>query len=212
MLTPCRSLIVVTILAAVGAPSSTPTRTLRASGAPLPAGPLTTGDRQRVLSHLEMTESWLVSELEGLSAAQLTFQMSPDSWSIQEVVEHLAIAEPQYWQQLQDSLKQPLGYKSESTDAAILWYGIDRTNRQRTGEARVPKGKYENVKQSLGDFRKLRTTMMEFTKTTEEDLRGRQLQGGNMDVYQWLLMISTHSQRHILQIREIKADRGYPKH
>ena len=26
-----------------------------------------------------------------------------------------------------------------------------------------------------------------------------------MDVYQWLLMISTHSQRHILQIREIKA-------
>ena len=32
-----------------------------------------------------------------------------------------------------------------------------------------------------------------------------------MDVYQWLLMISTHSQRHILQIREIKAAVGYPK-
>ena len=27
----------------------------------------------------------------------------------------------------------------------------------------------------------------------------------HMDVYQWFLMISTHSQRHILQIREIKA-------
>jgi hypothetical protein len=174
------------------------------------AGPLTTGDRQRVLSHLEMTESWLVSELEGLSPAQLTFRMSPDSWSIQEVVEHLAIAEPQYWQQVQDSLKQPLGYKSESTDAAILWYGIDRTNRQRTGEARVPKGKYENVKQSLADFRKLRAMMTEFAKTTQEDLRGRQLQGGSMDVYQWLLMISTHSQRHILQIREIKAHSGFP--
>ena len=26
-----------------------------------------------------------------------------------------------------------------------------------------------------------------------------------MDVYQWCLMISTHAQRHILQIREIKA-------
>ena len=172
---------------------------------------MTAGDRQGVLAHLEMTDAWLVSETHGLSNAQLTFRMTPESWSIQDVVEHLAIAEPQYWQQIQDSLKQPLGYKSESTDAAILWYGIDRTNRQKTGEARVPKGKYENVAQSLGDFRKLRATMTEFARTTEEDLRGRQLQGGNMDVYQWLLMISTHSQRHILQIREIKADASYPR-
>ena len=29
-----------------------------------------------------------------------------------------------------------------------------------------------------------------------------------MDVYQWMLMISTHSQRHILQIREVKAHAG----
>jgi DinB superfamily len=175
------------------------------------AGSMTAGDRQRLLAHLEMTEAWIVSETDGLSHAQLTFRMSPDSWSIQEVVEHLAIAEPQYWQQVQDSLKQPLGYKSESTDAAILWYGIDRTNRQRTGEARVPKGKYASAKESLADFRKLRATMTHFAKETQEDVRGRQLQCGNMDVYQWMLMISTHSQRHILQIREVKAHAGYPK-
>ena len=175
------------------------------------AAPLTAGERQRVLAHLEMTEAWLVSELDGLSEAQLKFRMTPESWSVMDVVEHLAIAEPQYWQQVQDSLQQPLGYKSESTDAAILWYGIDRTNRQTTGEARVPKGKYPSVRQSLADFRKLRATMNEFAKTTQEDLRGRQLKDGNMDVYQWLLMISTHSQRHILQIREIKAHRGYPR-
>jgi DinB superfamily len=174
-------------------------------------GSMTAGDRQRLLAHLDMTEAWIVSELDGLSDAQLTFHMTPDSWSIQEVVEHLAIAEPQYWQQVQDSLKQPLGYKSESTDAAILWYGIDRANRQRTGEARVPKGKYASAKESLADFRKLRATMTQFAKDTQEDVRGRQLQGGNMDVYQWMLMISTHSQRHILQIREVKAHAGYPK-
>ena len=178
---------------------------------PVNAGPMTEGDRQRLLAHLEMTEAWLVSETAGLANAQLTFKMTPESWSIQEVVEHLAIAEPQYWQQVQDSIKQPLGYKSESTDAAILWYGIDRTNRQRTGEARVPKGKYATVKESLADFRKLRSSITQFAKDSQEDVRSRQLQGGNMDVYQWLLMISTHSQRHILQIREVKADAGYPK-
>jgi len=76
------------------------------------AGPMTDGERQRVLAHFEMTEGWLVSEVAGLSKAQLTFRMTPDSWSIQDVVEHLAIAEPQYWKQVQDSLTQPLGYKS----------------------------------------------------------------------------------------------------
>jgi hypothetical protein len=181
------------------------------SATALEAGSMSAADRQRLLAHFEMTEAWLRSETDGLSNAQLTFRMTPDSWSIQEVVEHLAIAEPQYWQQVQDSLKQPLGYKSESTDAAILWYGVDRTNRQRTGEARVPKGKYESVKESLADFRKLRATMTQFAKDTQEDVRGRQLQGGSMDIYQWMLMISTHSQRHILQIREVKAHAGYPK-
>ncbi len=53
--------------------------------------------------------------------------------------------------------------------------------------------------------------MTGFAKSSQEDLRGRQLKGGNMDVYQWLLMISTHSQRHILQMREVKAHSGYPR-
>ena len=178
---------------------------------PVMAAPMTAGDRQRVLAHFEMTEAWLASELVGLSDAQLSFKMTPESWSIKDVVEHLAIAEPQYWTQLQESLQQPVGYKSESTDAAILWYGIDRTNRNTTGEARVPKGQFATATDAFASFRKLRSTMTAFAKDTQEDLRGRQLKGGNMDIYQWLLMISTHSQRHIMQIREVKAHSAYPK-
>ena len=176
------------------------------------AGELTPGDRQRLLAHLEMTEAWLVSEVGGLSPSQLTFRMTPDSWSIVDVVEHLAIAEPQYWQQVRESMKQPPTKDTiEATDAAILWYGIDRTNRARTGEARVPKGRFASLDQSLGAFRKLRAEMTGYAKTTKEDLRSRKLLDGNMDVYQWFVMISAHSQRHILQIREIKAHAGFPK-
>ena len=169
-------------------------------------------DRQRLLAHLEMTESWLVSELDNLSAAQLGFKMTAESWNITQVVEHLAIAEPQYWQRVQDSLKQPASTeKLASTDADILWYGIDRTKRATTGEARVPKGKWTDVSGSLAEFRKLRATMKDYAKATADDLRSRKLYEGNMDVYQWFLMISTHSQRHILQIREIKAHPNYPR-
>jgi len=175
------------------------------------AEPLTEGDRQRLLSHLELTESWLADEIKGLSAAQLGFQMTPESWSIAQVVEHLAIAEPQYWDTVLKSLAEPPASGGNVTDADILWYGIDRTQRDRTGDARVPKGKFRNAAESLAEFRKLRATIREFSKTTKEDLRGHRLQGGNMQVYQWVLMISTHAQRHILQIREIKAHAKYPR-
>jgi hypothetical protein len=92
-----------------------------------------------------------------------------------------------------------------------MWYGIDRSHKAKTGDARVPHGKYKDVKESLADFIALRTTMRDYARTTNDDLRGRPLKGGNMDVYQWFLMISSHSQRHILQIREIKASAGFPK-
>lgn len=170
------------------------------------------GDRQRLLAHFEMTESWLASELQGLSQAQLTFRLTPEAWSIMDVVEHLAVAEPQYWERVQNSMKQPATTeKLEGSDAGILWYGIDRTNRATTGEARTPKGRWSTINESFGEFRKLRATMKDYAKTTSDDLRSRKTLEGNIDVYQWFLMISTHSQRHILQIREIKAHPSYPK-
>lgn len=177
------------------------------------AGPMSAGERQRLEAHLDLTESWLASELKGLSHAQLSFRMAPDTWSIRDVVEHLAIAEPQYWKQLDDSMARPLpatAYAPQATDAGILWYGIDRGNRQRTGEARVPDGRFKTAAEAHAAFVKLRATMRARARTSQEDFRGRQLVDGNMDVYQWFLMISTHAQRHILQIREVKAHAAFP--
>ena len=157
-----------------------------------------------------MTEAWLASEIGGLSPAQQKWKASPDAWSITEVVEHLAVAEAQYWRQLQDSLTQPTGQTSSVPDTMILWYGIDRTARARTGEARVPAGRYATVAAALADFRTQREAMRTFIRTTQDDLRGRLLKQSQMSVYQALLMISSHSQRHILQIREIKAAQEFP--
>jgi hypothetical protein len=177
------------------------------------AGPMTAGERQRLVAHLEMTEAWLDSEVGGLSDAQLQFKMTPESWSVEEVVMHLAIAEPQYWDQFNQSLKKPAdaSFKPQATDVAMLWYGIDRTQRTTTGEARVPRDQFPDMKSSLTSFKKLRGEMMTVAKESQEDLRGRQFLTASQDLYQWFLMISTHSQRHIMQIREVKAHKGFPK-
>lgn len=177
------------------------------------AGPMTAGERQRLIAHLEMTESWLADEINGLSDEQRKFKMTPASWSIEEVVMHLAIAEPQYWDQFNQSLAKPVqpDFKPQATDVAMLWYGIDRTQRTTTGEARVPRDQFKDMASAHASFTKLRANMMRVAKETQEDLRGRQFLTASQDLYQWFLMISTHSQRHIMQIREVKAHKGFPR-
>jgi hypothetical protein len=177
------------------------------------AGPMTPGERQRLVAHFEMTEAWLDDEVKNLSDAQLKFKMTPTSWTVEEVVMHLAIAEPQYWDQFKQSLAKPPrpDFKPQATDAAMLWYGIDRTQRTTTGEARVPRDQFPDMKSSLASFKKLRAEMMKTAKETQEDLRGRQFLTASQDLYQWFLMISTHSQRHIMQIREVQAHKDFPK-
>jgi hypothetical protein len=34
---------------------------------------------------------------------------------------------------------------------------------------------------------------------------------GPLDAYQWILLISAHSERHTKQIEEVKADPNFPK-
>lgn len=182
------------------------------AAATLSAAPMTKGERERLVAHFEMTNQWLADEVAGLSKAQLSFRPSDDAWSVLDIVEHLTVAEPQYWQWLQDGMKAaPAEKPAEATDAAILWYGIDRTQRSKTAEARASKGQLSNLAKGLDSFQKLRAIMLDYARSTSDDLRSRRVQNSGTDLYQWLLMISSHSQRHILQIRELKHHPSFPR-
>lgn len=169
-------------------------------------------ERQRLVAHLEMTESWLVDETSELSAAQWQFRPAPGTWSVLDVVEHLVVAEPIYWQDLQKAMKAaPSTRKLPGTDDGVLWYGIDRTDRQKAIPTEEPKGQLRDLRTGLEAFRKLRALMLQYARTTDDDLRGHVVEREKCDAYQWLLLISAHGQRHVLQIREIKADPKFPK-
>lgn len=173
---------------------------------------MTKMEREHVVAHMQMTESWLIDEVSSLSPAQLNFRMAPGRWTILEVVEHLVIAEPTYWQQLQAAVKQaPQKLEKPPTDEAVLWHGIDRMHHEKTEPAKEPKGQLTDVSQGLESFRKLHAMMLDYARSTDDDLRSHAVPEWGTDAYQCLLGISTHDQRHILQIREIKADAAYPK-
>jgi hypothetical protein len=184
---------------------------LVASSAPH-AFSLTELERQRLVAHLEVTASWLVDEVSGLTPAQLQFRRAPNEWSILQVVEHLVVVGPIYWQDLQKAMKAPPSSRSNaSTDADILWYGIDRTRRESAIPTEVPKGQLRDLRTGLEAYRKQHAQLLQYARTTTDDLRSHFVERQGSDAYQWALLISTHEQRHILQIREIKADPKFPK-
>ena len=168
-------------------------------------------DRQRLVAHLEMTGNWLIDEVSKLSRAQLEFRR-PGSWSILEVIEHIALVGPIYWADLQKAVHAPpSGQLLSSRDADILWYGIDRTRREAALQSESPKRQLRDLRVGLDAYRKQHAQLLQYARTTKDDLRSRTVERQGCDAFQWALLISTHEQRHILQIREIKADPQFPK-
>lgn len=176
---------------------------------------MTDDDREHLLVHFQMTGSMLEEEIRGLSPAQLEYRTGPDRWSIRECVSHLAVAEPDYWRELNDAVKAPpdmKGKKSANTDADIMWYGIDRVVHTKTGGGHEKVDTYKDIGEAMAKFRVLRATMIQYIKTTNDDLRAHSFgKTEPIDSWQWMLEISTHSERHLQQIREIKADPNFPK-
>lgn len=180
-----------------------------------PATGMSDEDREHLLVHFEMTGQVLAELVRGLSPTQLEYKASPDRWSIRECVSHLAVAEPDYWRDLMKAVKAPpdmQGKKSSATDADILWYGIDRVVHTKTGGGHEKVDTYKDAGVALARFQALRETMIEYIKSTHDDLRAHSFGSReSIDCWQWMLEISTHAERHIQQIREIKADPNFPK-
>jgi hypothetical protein len=97
-----------------------------------------------------------------------------------------------------------------SRDVDILWYGIDRGRPETALATENPKGDLRSIRSGLEAYRKNHARLLEYIRTTKDDLRNRVVERQGCDAYQWALLISTHEQRHILQIREIKADPKFP--
>jgi hypothetical protein len=181
-----------------------------AAGSVASAREMTARERQRLVAHLETTGSWLIDEVSGLSPAQLAFRPAPGAWSIHEVLDHLVVVGPIYWQDLQNALKTPPGRTSTNDDTDILWYGIDRSAPEKAIPSEVPSGTTRSLAALLADYRRAHARLLDYARTTKDHLRAHYVTRQGSDAYQWALLISTHEQRHIQQIREIKRHASFP--
>ena len=185
--------------------------TLLAITVPVAEAQMSDLERQRLVAHMQMTAAWLEDELANLSPAQAAFRPAPGAWSILDVLDHLVVVGPIYWKNLQEATSTGTSRAGTMSDVDVLWYGIDRTNRETALVTEEPSRKIADVAAGLKAYRADHARLLQYVRTTKDDLRRRLVARQQSDAYQWALLISTHEQRHILQIREIKAHAGYPR-
>ena len=175
-------------------------------------------ERDIAMSHLHATRKQLLDAVAGLSPAQWNYKPSPERWSVGEVAEHLTETEDFIFKLVTDTLlKQPAGpraEKPESRDQWIMQVVPDRSRKAQAPEPLRPGGRWPARQALEAEFKARRDRSIKFVETTCEDLRahtGKHPALGDLDAYQWFLFLAAHSERHLQQLLEVKADPGFPR-
>ena len=178
---------------------------------------MTSAERESLLKNLAESRERLLRVAQGLSREQLHYRPTPGRWTVSECVEHIATVERRVLGSIQKTLETgPDSSKRsamEGKDDAMVAGVAGRVVRFQAPEFLVPTGRCPDD-QLLKEFEGARRQTQEFAAGTRADLRRHFYKHpvfGELDLYQWLLLISAHSERHTAQIEEVKADPNFPK-
>jgi len=185
----------------------------------LPAQTLQQGERDRAMSHLHVTRKLFLDSLAGITPAQWSWKPSPEVWSVAEVAEHIALSEDLIFGLSRKVAAGPPATQEQKAetkgkDETILKAMVDRSKKAQAPEPLKPTHKWKTKEELIAAFKKSRDNTIAYVQTTEDDLRGRATPHPifkQLDAYQWVLILSAHSERHTLQLNEVKAMPGFPQ-
>jgi hypothetical protein len=180
---------------------------------------LTTEDRTFLIGHLTRTRNLLLSEISGLSHDQWIFHPDAETWSIADCADHIATIEKRIFSMVSKHMQaaEPNPQRASEVQKKTSW--ILEAVPSRHERAKVP-ASIENTSHSATPqefaelFQERRATLLKYVTETDHLMHDRVLPHmifKDLDGYQWLLMISLHSERHAAQIAEIKTHPNYPK-
>jgi len=177
---------------------------------------LSQADRDKAIQYLESTKKDVLDATSGLTPAQWNFKPAPDRWSIAECMEHIAAAEDFILGNIENGvMKAPPapGRDVVAIDAGIIEnVPARKTKVQAPGEIK-PSNRFGSPQGSIDHFIASRAKTEAFVKNTPglRDHAADSPAGSKWDAYEFVLLIAAHSERHVNQIKEVKADPNYPK-
>jgi len=190
--------------------------TLAVAAAPLFAATLTQAERDRAVAELTASRQQFLDSVAGLSPAQWNFKPDEKTWSVAECAEHIAVSEDVIFGYVSKVVQGPAApdKKSAVTDDFILTAVVNRTQKFQAPEALRPTHRFATPQETIDHFKQSREHTIAYVRDTQDDLRAHFFDHPvlkTMDTYQWILLISAHSQRHTAQLNEVKSNPNFPK-
>jgi len=177
----------------------------------------TANGKDFLLSYYQQTFDTLQKSVEGLSEAQLQFKPAADRWSISQCLEHIVLTEKMLFDYAKKGLEapaQPERRKDVKKDEDIIKGINDRSFKAKATENLAGKGKYNTADAALNDLQDERKPILAYINNVSiQDLRNHISESpmGPVDGLQSFLFIAGHTSRHTWQIKEVKADKNFPK-
>ena len=181
--------------------------------------PLEQGRRDFAMSNLHASRKMFLDATANLTPAQWAFKAAPDKWSIAECAEHISVSEDYIWGLVDKLVAGPpsdpeLVAKTKGKDEMLVKMVPNREQKFQAPEPIQPKKLLADPTEYIARFKASRDKHIAYVDTTKDSLRDRvspHPAAGPLDAYQWILLVSGHTERHVLQILEVKADPNFPK-
>lgn len=183
---------------------------------------LTEQERQAAIAALERSRDLLLEAGRGLTPAQFTWKPAPESWSVAETMEHVALVEGLFQGRLNrmsgsEALANASGETAErlaGREEFIEKAARSRENKRQAPPPALPQGAFTEFAAFEAHFASLRGQSIDFVRKTQAPLHGvfeTHPALGDLTGHQWLCLMSAHSERHADQAREVRATAGFPQ-
>ena len=167
-----------------------------------------------IYDEIDRTRARLFQSVEGLTAEQQGFRPSPDRWSVAQLCHHLAIVEGGVLKVLHKVLaKAEDSAAAPAADAPFAPVSVEEfVERTRGVKLSAPEAVRPDDSRPLADslaaLRDSRAALHALRPRLER-LDGHALRfphpaWGPLNLYQWLLFVGAHEDRHLAQIEALK--------
>ena len=180
-------------------------------------GPVNDQERAYAISALQTTQTALHQSVHSLTEAQLAYKPGPDRWSVAECVEHIALIEQGIFMGIQKGMSYPANPEKRAeirySDVDVIKAVRSRTVTLPSPEPFLPTGHFGSTQAALDAFDEQRERVITYVETVTDDLRThyfRHIALGWLDIYQAILLLASHGERHRKQIEEVKSSPGFP--
>jgi hypothetical protein len=173
-------------------------------------GAMSADERALLVELLEATRDRFRLAVQGAPEELWRRKPAGGGWSAAECAEHLVLAEEALLGLIREKIltapaNPSVGVELRGKDGVVVEAMHNRAVKAKTLEFLEPQGNWPNQRAALDAFLARRANTLEYARRCREPLHHHAAplgDLGSLDAYQWLLLLASHSDRHVAQMQE----------